>query len=240
MASTDYPEERITNPIPSEEEPLLGSNGSVTQRDTTPIYHNFLTGTAVVAQAGIWVLFAVIWSAVFSHDLIFFSAHPLLNSSALLLQIQALLVLQPTSTPRQKTVGTYIHSALLVLSLAGFIAGFVIIELNKDAAHRLSSVHGILGFVTYILIIIQALVGIAQFWIPQWVFGSVENGKKIYKYHRLSGYVLLVLELAAVSAATQTTYNVNVLNIGLWVILVTSVLILLGIGARIKISKFGF
>lgn len=44
MASTDYPEDGITNPIPNEEEPLLGSNGSVTQKDTTPIYHNFLTG----------------------------------------------------------------------------------------------------------------------------------------------------------------------------------------------------
>jgi hypothetical protein len=90
------------------------------------------------------------------------------------------------------------------------------------------------------LIIIQALVGVAQFWIPKWVFGSVENGKKIYKYHRISGYVLLVLELAAVAAATQTAYNIYVLNIALWAVLVTSVLTLLGIGARIKISKFGF
>lgn len=76
MASTDYPEDGITNPIPNEEEPLLGPNGSVTQKDTTPIYYNFLTGwffvfklvrheflrldlaagTAVVAQAGIWVV----------------------------------------------------------------------------------------------------------------------------------------------------------------------------------------
>lgn len=97
-----------------------------------------------------------------------------------------------------------------------------------------------MGLITYILIITQALVGIAQFWIPQWVFGSVENGKKIYKYHRISGYVLLVLELATVSAATQTTYNVAVFNIALWAILVSSVVLLLGIGARIKTSKFGF
>ncbi|KAF5014231.1 hypothetical protein F66182_14856 [Fusarium sp. NRRL 66182] len=239
MASTDYPEDGITNPIPNEEEPLLGPNGSVTQKDTTPIYYNFLTGwffvfklvrheflrldlaagTAVVAQAGIWVL---------------------LNSSALLLQVQSILVLQPTSTPRQKLVGTYIHSALLTLSLAGFISAFVVIEINKDPEHRLTSIHGVLGFVTYILIIIQALVGVAQFWLPKWIFGSVENGKKIYKYHRISGYVLLVLEFAAVAAATQTTYNVSVLNIALWTVLVTSVLILLGIGARFKLSKFAF
>lgn len=56
----------------------------------------------------------------------------------------------------------------------------------------------------------------------------------------MSGYILLVLELAAVAAATQTAYNIYVLNIALWAVLVTSVLTLLGIGARIKISKFGF
>lgn len=157
-----------------------------------------------------------------------------------MLQVQSILVLQPTSTPRQKLVGTYIHSALLTLSLAGFISAFVVIEINKDPEHRLTSIHGVLGFVTYILIIIQALVGVAQFWLPKWIFGSVENGKKIYKYHRISGYVLLVLEFAAVAAATQTTYNVSVLNIALWTVLVTSVLILLGIGARVKLSKFAF
>jgi hypothetical protein len=157
-----------------------------------------------------------------------------------LLQVQAILVLQPTSTPRQKTLGTYIHSAFLILSLAGFISAFVVIEINKDPEHRLTSIHGVLGFITYILIIIQALVGVAQFWIPKWVFGSVENGKKIYKYHRISGYVLLVLEFAAVAAATQTAYNISVLNIALWAVLVTSVITLLGIGARVKLSKFGF
>ncbi|EED19862.1 seryl-tRNA synthetase [Talaromyces stipitatus ATCC 10500] len=237
MASTESREDGLTNPIPNEEEPLLGSTGSVTQKDTTPIYYNFLTGTAVVAQAGIWVLFAVIWSAIFSHDLIFFSAHPLLNSTALLLQVQGILVLQPTSTPRQKTLGAHIHFALLFLSLAAFISAFVVIEINKDPEHRLTSIHGILGFITYILIIIQALVGIAQFWIPRWVFGSIEKGKNVYRYHRIFGYVLLVLEFAAVAAATQTTYNISVLNIALWAVLVTSVITLLGVGARVKISK---
>ncbi|CRG92607.1 hypothetical protein PISL3812_09670 [Talaromyces islandicus] len=223
----------------SEEEPLLGSAGSVQQRQTEPIYHNFLTGSAIVAQAGVWVLTAVVWSAIFSHDLILFSAHPLLNSSAILLQVQAILVLQPTSTARQKTVGTYIHSALLTLSLGAFISAFIIIEINKGNHQRLTSPHGILGLTTYILIILQTLVGVAQFWLPEFVFGSVENGKKIYKYHRRFGYILLVLELATVAAATQTTFNQGVLHIGLWVALVTAVIIILGVGARLKKHKLG-
>lgn len=83
-------------------------------------------------------------------------------------------------------------------------------------------------------------MGIAQFWIPRWVFGSVENGKRLYKYHRISGYVLLVLEFASVAAATQTAYNVSVLNIALWAVLIASFITLLGVGARVKVSKFGF
>lgn len=148
-------------------------------------------------------------------------------------------MLQPTSTPRQKTVGAYIHSALLTLSLGAFISAFTVIEINKGDHQRLTSPHGILGLTTYILVILQVLVGVAQFWLPQWVFGSVENGKKIYKYHRASGYVLLVLELATVAAATQTTFNQEVLHIGLWVSLVTAVLIILGVGARLKKHKLG-
>jgi len=33
-------------------------------------------GTGVIAQVGIWILAAIVWSAVFSHDLMLFSAHP--------------------------------------------------------------------------------------------------------------------------------------------------------------------
>lgn len=38
-------EDHLPNAIPNEEEPLLGTAGGVTQRDDTPIYHNFLTGS---------------------------------------------------------------------------------------------------------------------------------------------------------------------------------------------------
>jgi hypothetical protein len=43
-----------------------------------------------------------------------------------------------------------------------------------------------------------------------------------------------------VAAATQTTYNVNVLQIPLWGVLVAAVFIIAGVGARIKKHKLGF
>ncbi len=61
----------------------------------------------------------------------------------------------------------------------------MIIERNK-ASHpetRFQSIHGKMGLVAYILILIQWLVGFAQFYTPQ-VFGGVDNAKALYKYHR--------------------------------------------------------
>jgi hypothetical protein len=163
----------------------------------------------------------------------------LLNSSALLLQVQAALILQPTATPQQKLTGTRIHYAIQLLSVVLFVSAFVIIEINKGSHPHFVSAHGILGLITYISIVLQALVGLAQFLFPTIIFGSVEAGKRIYKYHRWSGYVLLLLEMTTVVAATQTTYNKAALHIPLWGVLVSAVLILSGVSARIGKHKLG-
>jgi hypothetical protein len=38
--------------------------------------HTTLTGTGAIAQAGSWILLAIVWGAVFSNPVILFSAHP--------------------------------------------------------------------------------------------------------------------------------------------------------------------
>lgn len=66
------------------------------------------------------------------------------------------------------------------------IAGLVIIELNK-ASHpetRFQSVHGKLGLIAYILILLQWLVGFTSFFVPELVYRSVDRAKSLYKYHR--------------------------------------------------------
>lgn len=187
------------------------------------------------------------------HEVIFFDVHPvrmnllipslvavliprqLLNSSGVLLLTQAVLLLQPTSSQKQKTLGTHFHFALNLVGVIALIAGLVVIEINKGThAWGFESVHGKLGLITYILIILQAIIGFVQFYIPETVFGSVEKAKAIYKYHRMSGYLILLMALATVCAATQTDFNKNVLGIQLWAVLVASVLVVLGVGARVK------
>ncbi|EEP82383.1 predicted protein [Uncinocarpus reesii 1704] len=223
----------------SEHEPLLGRPGDVSQPEHGSIIANLATGTAPVAQAGIWILAALVWSAVFTNDLIFFSPHPLLNSAGVLLSTQAILLLQPTHTAAQKRHGALAHFGVLLVANLAFIAALVVIEINK-ASHpetRFKSVHAILGLVAYILIFLQAAVGVAQYFFPARVFGSVDAGKSVYKWHRLGGYVVFVVELATIAAATQTDYNRSVLHIRLWTVLLSALLVVAGLYARIKRHK---
>ncbi|KAK4986413.1 hypothetical protein LTR50_005319 [Elasticomyces elasticus] len=228
-------------PGTGEDEPLLGRVGDASQQEGKPLYYNFIIGTAVIAQAGAWILAAIIWGSVFSHPLMLFSAHPLLNSAALLVLTQGILILQPTHTKEQKKVGTWNHAALNEVALAAGVAGLVIIEYNKisHGGTHFVSTHAILGLTTYILLFVQAFVGATQYFVPA-LYGGEANAKKLYKYHRLSGYVVLVLMMATVAAATQTDFNKNVMKIQLWAVLTASAITLIGVLPRIKKQKFGW
>lgn len=109
----------------------------------------------------------------------------LLQSAGVLLLVQAILIVQPTATQKQKRDGTWAHSALNFLGVGALVAGIVVIELNK-APHpdqRFKSPHGVIGMITFSLICIQAIVGFVQYWTPS-LLGGVDNGKALYKYHR--------------------------------------------------------
>lgn len=223
-----------------EDEPLLGRAGDASQQDGRPLYYNLIIGTAVIAQAGIVLLTASIWASIFLHDLILFSAHPLLNSSALLILTQSILILQPTHTTTQKRTGTFTHFVLNNLALDLLIAGLVVIEYNKfsHGGIHFESPHAILGLVTYIFLAVQALVGFTAYFMPK-LYGGEDKAKALYKWHRLSGYVLLVLFLATVTAATQTDYNKTTLHIRIWAVLIPAILVLIGLFPRIKKQKLG-
>ncbi|KAI4127156.1 MAG: hypothetical protein LQ341_006817 [Variospora aurantia] len=219
MASaTGIPEGR-SNAGRGEDEPLLGRAGDASQQEDQGLQFNFVIGTAVIAQVGIWVL---------------------LNSAGILLTTQAILLLQPTHTPTQKRQGTNIHATLNMTAILSLIAALVVIEYNKIAHNgaHFQSPHAILGLITYILFFLQAIIGIAQYYTPG-VFGSVTNAKKIYKYHRMSGYVILLMSFITIAAATQTGFNVGVLHIQLWAVIVASVITLIGVLPRIKKQKLG-
>ncbi|KAF1838202.1 hypothetical protein BDW02DRAFT_542309 [Decorospora gaudefroyi] len=224
----------------SEEEPLLGSRGDASQMQGQPLYFNLWIGTAPIAQAGIWILAAIVWGAILSQKLIFFSAHPLLNSAGFLLAIQAALVLQPTHSLEQKRAGTLAHFLFHIFGASALTAGLIVIEMNKAGpghAH-FESAHARLGLTFYILVYIQAIVGFTQYYVPQ-LYGGVDQAKSVYKYHRMGGYIIATLGLATICAATWTDYNLGLAHIQHWAVIVASVLVLVGVVPRIRLSKFG-
>ena len=103
---------------------------------------------------------------------------------------------------------------------------------------QFESSHAIFGLITYVLLITQALIGATAFFTPS-LYGSVSRAKSLYKYHRMNGYIILVLFFTTVALATQTTFNVNVLHMDLWAVIVLSMLVLLGILPRLRLSKLG-
>lgn len=133
------------------------------------------------------------------------------------------------------------HAALNSFAIDAFIAALVIIEVNKFAhsGTHFESPHAILGLTTYIVLFIQATVGLTLYFFPG-LYGSVDKAKSRYKWHRASGYVTLVLLLTTAIAATQTDYNKETLGINVWAIGISAALILIGVVPRIKKEKFGF
>lgn len=202
-------------------------------------------------------LTGIVWSAIFNNDLIKFSAHPvpkpllhsdlrltspqLLNSAGVLLITQAILVLQPTHTPKQKKDGTNTHAILNATAMTSLIAGLVVVLITKfeHSGTHFESLHAKLGLITYLFLIVQTSVGATMYYLPG-VYGGVSQAKSIWKYHRMSGYILLVLMLGTVAAATQTDYNKNVLEMRLWAVSVAAALVLVGVIPRIKKQKLGF
>ena len=129
---------------------------------------------------------------------------------------------------------------LNITSIISLLAGLIVIEYNKisHGGTHFVSPHAILGLITYILFITQALVGITQYY-AQGLYGGPDNAKAVYKYHRMSGYVLLILAFATVAAATQTDFNKTTLHINLWAVIIAAVITLVGVLPRIKKQKLG-
>lgn len=82
-------------------------------------------------------------------------------------------------------------------------------------------------------------MGFTQYFTPG-LYGGVEAAKKVYKWHRASGYVVLLLLLATVAAATQTDTGRDFLELRLWAVLGAAGLVLVGVVPRVRKGKFGF
>ncbi|ROW17067.1 hypothetical protein VPNG_01075 [Cytospora leucostoma] len=220
------PSPRETNHEARESEPLLGRPGDVMQRPNESIFHNLYSGTAWLAQAGAVLLAALVWASVLRNRPLIplFSPHPLLQSAG------------------TKARAARAHASLNLLSFLLFASGVAVIEANKvrqGPGSHFHSAHGYLGVATAFVLLAQYTFGFLIWGVPG-VFGGVEEAKALWKYHRISGYLLYPLVLATVISAVYTDFNVNVLDIKLWEVSVAVALIVIGVYPRLHPRKLGF
>jgi hypothetical protein len=90
-------------------------------------------------------------------------------------------------------------------------------------------------------LVIQLIFGSASVNAPG-LFGGVSKAKALWKYHRLSGYVALMLAWATAEYGIQSDYIVNEVlpSWGIAVAAISGALVILGVGGRIRPEKLGF
>ncbi|KAL4247179.1 hypothetical protein ABKN59_008279 [Abortiporus biennis] len=228
----------VTNFGAGEQEPLLGRPE---EEEEIALGYYLVTGTAFIAQLGGIALVLVVYISVYSHDMCLFSVHPLLNALGIALLLESTLLLQPTHSSVQKHKGAIIHSVLNSVAFILMYSAFIVVVVSKvrNQEHHFGSAHAILGLITYILLFMQATFGMIQFYFPS-ILGGEAKAKEIYKYHRMSGYVIFLFILSTAVAVTYVPYVHDVLKIRTWVVIVAGVLILGGVLPRADLGKFGF
>lgn len=234
--------------MPRELSPLIGNPNA--ERDEQyalareVVSNAYSRKAALAVQGGLLILLTSIFVGLFTHPILFlFVGHPILNSLGFVALAQALLITQPAPlSAEHKAVGGKLHGILNTTSVLLFLGGFSFIFYNKHThgADHITSWHALFGITTYSSLVVVLLVGIAQFWAPVEVFGSVEKAKSIYKYHRTAGYVVLALISVTILLALDSDYNNNVLHIPYWSVVPAIALIYGGLVSGVKLAKLGF
>ncbi|KAJ1037419.1 hypothetical protein NDA10_003695 [Ustilago hordei] len=204
-------------------EPFLPSTTTASSHEESPITpiemirHENLSRHSILIQASALLFVAAVWSIVFSSfsftSLPLFGYNPLIQSLTILLLLQAIVVLQRTtpSQPTEKKSAFTAHQTInLLFALPLFTAGASImwyLHHKPNAAHFISY-HGILGTGVVVAAWIQAALGAASVWWKGKLVGGENKGKALWKWHRLSGYVLVGLFLTtAVLGVLETTWG---------------------------------
>jgi len=207
-------------------------------------------GLTLVAS-GCTLLVAITWFEIFSNNprsLGLFAFHPPLQTLAIALFACGILTLQPTShlQPKAKVAGLNRHQ-LIILGLAFpcISVGTLVIIWNKnihDAPHFVSW-HGTFGIIAVSLMLGQMFLGAGSVWFGGKLFGGGAKAKGLWKYHRISGYLLFPFFLATIMIgglwSTWTTGSISVLP-RIFAYGIAPVAIIVGIWSRARVSKLGF
>ncbi|GAA5957284.1 hypothetical protein JCM3765_000412 [Sporobolomyces pararoseus] len=205
----------------TESTPLFRSTSSSSSNDDMArekpsylqyLHDNSILGfSAVLAQVGLLLSHVVIWKILREHPAGLFTYHPLFQSLAVLLFIEGIVLLQPQPTSSSvKQTGQKLHQTFQGTATLLIIAGASFIIYNKAAhgAPHFTTWHAKIGLITLCFILLQAIFGAVAVFAPSLV-GGTGKAKALYKYHRMSGYVGLVLLISTPVLALWSDWVVN-------------------------------
>ncbi|KAH9951275.1 hypothetical protein B0H21DRAFT_274188 [Amylocystis lapponica] len=158
----------------------------------------FAEAAAYVAISVIPVCTCVIVFTSNPTSLGWFFWHPILQSVSVALFAYGILTLQPTSRPTTKAAGLARHQIfMLALGFPAIFLGTLAIFINKNVhgQRHFTTWHGRLGLITICWMVMQIAVGSGSVWLRGRLFGGNPYAKRVWKYHRLSGYLLFPLLL---------------------------------------------
>jgi len=155
----------------------------------------------------------------------------------LLMATQGSAILQKAESRKEKDDALNFHKLMQSITFLSVIGGFYVIYTFKAEGNKehFTSPHGKLGLITFSLILIQSIAGSTLVNFPG-VVGGVVKAKAMYKYHRVSGYLLLSLIWLTALGGTQADWTKSQFD-HLWIWLSAAGMVLVGTIGRIKSSK---
>ncbi|KAH9180346.1 hypothetical protein EDB89DRAFT_2086314 [Lactarius sanguifluus] len=184
---------------PDEHDALMGSDNQQaidpTRSGDTPAFY--------IALASALVLVLTTWTVILSNDpvnLSWFAFHPTFNTFAIACFTFGILTLQPTSQPKTKAAGLWRHQIAMTTGFLAIGLGSSAMWYNKEShgAPHITTWHGAFGSIAGSWLLVQFLVGAGSVWFGGAAFGGGHRAKLVWKYHRLSGYLLLPFLLTTV------------------------------------------
>ncbi|KAI0637122.1 hypothetical protein C8Q77DRAFT_1154995 [Trametes polyzona] len=202
---------------------------------------------AAITAASVFVVST--WVITFANhptSLGLFFFHPILQSLAIGAFTYGILTLQPTSQARTKAAGLTRHQVvILAVGLPSITLGTLAIVYRKSLheSPHFTTWHGTIGIVSVAWMVVQIFIGGGSVWFGGRLFGGNPKAKQLWKYHRLSGYLLFPLFLLAAylgGAWSNWTTNNSPYVVRLLAYTISPVVLYVAILARLRTSKMQF
>ncbi|KAF8810723.1 hypothetical protein BYT27DRAFT_7231872 [Phlegmacium glaucopus] len=206
------------------------------------------SGDYISRQATL-ALLVVTWVIVLMNDPAsfgWFAIHPPLQTLAMFLFTFGILTLQPTARLKTKNAGLVRHQiVILVLGFPSILFGTLAMYYNKWLKNRdhFTTWHGTIGIICVAWLLLQIILGAGSVWFGGALFGGGMKAKSLWKYHRLSGYLLFpcllyTVHLGGAWSDWGTKYSIWLARFLAYTL--SPAVILVALYRRIRLSKMQF